>query len=132
MKLSTRFCIQAVAVCLISHLALGDGILDPKLQQKMTTEAGPFEVIVSFKSISDVNSLSSLGVTYVPLTTLPMSGAILTHDQINAVIAWQSAESENAAMRLGAVEFIEKSWNVDTMMARIKDALKDFSEKNLS
>ncbi len=83
-----------IAVLLLGvATATGGGILDPKLQKKMVSETGPYQVIVTFKQLSDVNSLNSLGVSYLPLQTLPMAGAVLTDAQINTVLSWSSVES---------------------------------------
>lgn len=79
-------------------------------------------------------------IVFLDLGLPTMSGIEVLRDirtfdedaKVFLITGYGSAESENAAMRLGAVEFIEKSWNVDTMMERIKAALRDFSEKNLS
>lgn len=90
MRRSLFFTIMAV----LSMPALGAGIIDPVLQQKMEQESGPHEVIVTFKSMDAVDSLSStLGVDVIALQTLPMAGAILTESQIEQVRQWDSVRS---------------------------------------
>jgi hypothetical protein len=74
-------------------MELVGGVLDPKLQQIMASGPGPFEVIVTFKNLSAVNSLSELGVNFYPLTTLPMAGALMTTPQINLVREWPTVAS---------------------------------------
>lgn len=70
-----------------------EGILDPKLSQKMSSESGPFQVIVTFKALADVGSLSTLGVNYLALNVLPMAGAVMTASQVNQVLQWETVES---------------------------------------
>ncbi|GEM_PF-862673 len=93
MKHLIRLATLLVAALLLASMAFGQAVLDQKLQNKMLTEAGPFEVIVTFKDLADVNSLSVLGVNFLPLTTLPMAGAVLTASQIDEVLTWETVES---------------------------------------
>lgn len=72
--------------------AAGQAIVDSKLAQAMNSP-GPYEVIVTFKEIGSVQRLSELGVPYLPLSVLPMAGAILTAGQIEQVRSWESVES---------------------------------------
>ncbi len=88
-----RFAASAVVIFLFVNVAFSRGILDPKLQNKMQTETGPFEVIVTFKDLADVNSLSTLVVKFLPLTALPMAGTILTTSQIKHVLDWETVDS---------------------------------------
>lgn len=88
----TRF-MAIVMLLLIAPLAWGEGKLDPKLQQLMATEPGPFQVIVSFKNVSDISTLNLLGVSYLPLTVLPMAGAVLTKEHITTLLSWENVES---------------------------------------
>ncbi len=69
------------------------GILDPKLQQRMQASSGPFEVVVTFENSSYVDRLTTLGVSVVKLTTLPMAGAVLTANQVHTVLNWDGVES---------------------------------------
>ncbi len=69
------------------------GILDPKLQQRMQTSTGPFQVIVTFANPAYMDMLNSLGVPVLKLTTLPMAGAVLTASQIQLVLNWEGTES---------------------------------------
>jgi serine protease AprX len=93
MKFLTRLLfLIAVAVSFRSH-ADARGILDPKLEQRMNSGQGPFEVIVTFTERSHVNLLSQLGVRNIILPTLPMAGAVLSASQINQVLAWEGTES---------------------------------------
>lgn len=41
------------------------------------------------------------------------------------ITGYGSEESEKTARRLGAMEFIEKSWDIDAMMSRIQRALQN-------
>lgn len=93
MKLFLRFVTILTVVIVLTNNAAGGGILDPKLQQVMATSDGPFQVIVTFRTLSDVHSLDLLGVSSLTLQTLPMAGAILTKSQITSVLAWDNVES---------------------------------------
>ena len=50
--------------------------------------------------------------------------------KVMLITGYGSAGSANAAMQLGAVDYIEKSWNVETMINRINAAIHklDFAE----
>jgi len=88
-----RFLTLAVIIVLGTAAMFPKAILDPKLQQKISMEAGPFQVIVTFKNHNDITSMTSLGVPYLPLQVLPMCGTILTKDGINTVLSWNNVES---------------------------------------
>ncbi len=92
MRHFTRLIVLASGLFLAT-LGWAGGVLDPKLQQKMANGTGPFEVIVTFKNFGAVNNLSTLGVNFYPLTTLPMAGALMTSVQINLVLGWPTVES---------------------------------------
>lgn len=93
MRTVSRFMLAVLIGAVTLIPALGGGQLDPVLQSKMTGEPGPFQVIVTFKSLSDVHSLGQLGVSYLALSALPMTGAILTKEQITMVLEWDNVES---------------------------------------
>ncbi|MGH7450692.1 MAG: S8 family serine peptidase [bacterium] len=93
MKCVKRSLTLTSVLLLLVNLVFAGGVLDSKLQQKMANEAGPFEVIVTFTSLDEVNSLSALGVTHHALTQLPMAGAVLTTSQINEVLGWNNVVS---------------------------------------
>ncbi len=93
MKRFTNIVVLAAALLFFAPQAFAGGVLDSKLQQLMASGPGPFEVIVTFTSRNEANSLSSLGVTYHALTQLPMAGAVLTTSQINQVLGWNNVVS---------------------------------------
>lgn len=93
MKNAFRFVAIAVLLLIGTGIVDAGGLLDPKLQQKMQSSAGPFQVIVTFKDLADVTNLNTLGVSYLALQTLPMAGVVLTTDQINTVLSWSNVES---------------------------------------
>lgn len=67
--------------------------IDPFLEQRLSADPGPYEVVITFRQASDSAALSSLGVRFVPLRQLPMAGAVLTAAQVQTVRQWASVES---------------------------------------
>ncbi|HWP83394.1 MAG TPA: S8 family serine peptidase [Bacteroidota bacterium] len=80
-------------VLLLAQSLFADALLDPALQQRMTAEPGPFSVIVTWRSQDDVLSLTVLGVPFEALSHLPMTGAVLTKEQIALIARWETVES---------------------------------------
>ncbi|MEW5798556.1 MAG: S8/S53 family peptidase [Bacteroidota bacterium] len=93
MTIINRFVTILIAVLAIASIGISKGIVDSRLQQKLSAEPGPFQVIVTFKHTADVSTITSLGVPYLALQQLPMCGALLTKEQINAVLNWENVES---------------------------------------
>lgn len=84
----------ALVLGFVSLTVFANAIVDPALQERMAAESGPHEVIVTFKSMTAVDSLASnLGIDVIKLQTLPMASAILTESQIEQVRQWESVES---------------------------------------
>lgn len=93
MTIVNRFIAMVIVLLAGTSIGAAKGIVDSKLQQKLSVEPGPFQVIVTFKHTDDVPSITSLGVPYLALKQLPMCGALLTKEQINAVLNWENVES---------------------------------------
>jgi subtilisin family serine protease len=100
-QIASRRFIFVVAGLLFANAASAGGLIDPTLSQRLAAGAGPHEVIVTFKSPSDANALSGLGVNFVTLQQLSMAGALLTTSQVQTVSTWPSVESIyfNAALQ---------------------------------
>ncbi|MGH2569278.1 MAG: S8 family serine peptidase, partial [Bacteroidota bacterium] len=93
MKYRARLFALLFVVVSVAPAVPAEGMLDPKLQLLMSTQPGPFSVVVTFQSQDDVLSLASLGVPFEAMTHLPMTGAVLTSTQIETVAGWESVES---------------------------------------
>ncbi|WP_218958940.1 hypothetical protein [Salinimonas marina] len=58
-----------------SGLVHAEALIGPQLSQSLTSQTGPFNVIVSMNEQQQVDSvLQSLNVPYQTLKTLPMAG----------------------------------------------------------
>jgi serine protease AprX len=98
---------RAGVLVLSLFLAFGSAVasaaahIDPVLAQRLAAGPGPHQVVITFKRASDAGALSGLGVHFIPLTQLPVAGAVLTTPQVNVVKSWPSVESVyfNAPLR---------------------------------
>ena len=67
---------------LLGAIASAAALVDPLLQQRVTSGAGPHQVVITFKQPSGVSALTSLGVKFASLRQLPIAGAVLTTAQV--------------------------------------------------
>ncbi len=71
-----------------------DGLLDPKLAQRLLTTHEPQQVIITFNDPSGLQFLlDEIGPGIIRLDNLSMAAAVLSESQINAVRQWDSVES---------------------------------------
>lgn len=86
--------IATIALSLASMPGQAEGLLGPVLEDRMATDDGPHEVIVTFKTTDAVPSLAAnFGIDAIELEVLPMAGAVLSEAQIDTVRQWDSVES---------------------------------------
>jgi serine protease AprX len=70
---------------LLSAIASAAALVDPLLQRRLTSGAGPHQVVITFKQASGFSALTSLGVKFASLRQLPIAGALLTTAQVQIV-----------------------------------------------
>lgn len=92
---SSRFLafVSCACLCAFSTSLAAAALIDPVLEQRLASGAGPHEVVITFRQQADSGALASLGVNFVPLRQLPMAGALLTSAQVQTVRQWASVES---------------------------------------
>jgi subtilisin family serine protease len=104
--------------------ANADALVGPQLAEQLQTQAGPFNVIVSFDNQQSVDSvLQGLNIPYRALQTMPMAGATLTKLQLENLQAnpfvtsvYANAPLEYKNYTSGEItggHYVQDNYNVD-------------------
>jgi serine protease AprX len=81
------------ATLVLATTASAAALLDPQLQRRIASSAGPHEVVITFKRSGDAAILARLGIRSLRLQRLPVAGALLTTPQIRILRRLPSVES---------------------------------------